>query len=261
MKSLINQKQLAIQVHSQQAHEFAASYRTLRQDAYSSCFTYSRHRLDLWLDRYLPERGDGLRLLDVGCGTGHHLARLRQRGFVVAGVDGSSEMLTCARLNDPDADLHCADVDDLPFPNESFDIVLCIEVLRYLPRPACCIREMARVLKPGGTCLVTAAPLLNLNGYWPINRLVTVLPIGGLVRLKQFFTTTWRLRREFVVAGLTAPSIHGVYFGPINWVERLAPGILSRFLQAWEPIDKAVADHPLARNFSNMFLIRAGRSH
>jgi ubiquinone/menaquinone biosynthesis C-methylase UbiE len=254
-----NQKQLAISTHSQQAGDFASFYQELVEDAYQNCFVYSRKRLDVWLERCLPQRGDGLRLLDVGCGTGHHLARLRRRGFDAAGVDGSAEMLEHARANNPGADLRLVDVDELPFPDGSFDFILCVEVLRYLPNSSLCIREMARVLKPGGVCLATAAPQLSLNGYWLINQLTSRVKIGDMTRLKQFFTTSGQLRREFVNAGFKTPDVHGVYCGQINWVERLTPKFLPSLLKAWEPLDTVLADRFLLREFSNMFLAKAVR--
>src|SRR6266567_4090117 len=128
MQSTQSQKQHAIETHSIQADEFAERYRAHAADAYGSCFTYSRKRLDVWLERYLPARGDGLRLLDIGCGTGDHMARYRSRGFEVAGVDGSEKMLEHARANNPGAQIQQADVEAIPCPDSCFDFVLCIEV-------------------------------------------------------------------------------------------------------------------------------------
>ena len=259
MQSTQSQKQQAIETHSIQADEFAERYRTKAADAYGSCFTYSRKRLDVWLERYLPARGDSPRLLDIGCGTGEHMARYGARGFEVAGVDGSEKMLEYARANNPGAEIKQADVEAIPFPDSCFDFVLCIEVLRYLPDSRRCVQEIARVLKPGGVCLATAAPVFNLNCYWLVNRAANLVRIGDLVRLKQFFTTSSGLRHEFAAAGFGKPSIHGVYFGPINWVERLAPRALPRLLKTWEPMDASLSDVPLLREFSNMFLVHAVR--
>jgi ubiquinone/menaquinone biosynthesis C-methylase UbiE len=254
------QKRSAVDQHSRQAAEFAERYQVLEEDAYRSCFTYSRRRLDQFLERMIPASGDGLRLLDVGCGTGHQLARYRERGFDVAGVDGSAAMLDQARALNPGADLRQTDVESLPFPDASFDVILCIEVLRYLPDPLPCLREMARVLKPGGMCLTTAAPLLNLNGYWLVNRLAGLLPVKRLVRLRQFFTTSGRLRGNLLKAGFSGSEIHGVYLGPINWVERLTPFLLRPCLRAWEPVDACLADRWPCREFANMFLVKASKA-
>lgn len=254
-----NQKQLAIERHSEQAEEFAKRYRALSADAYQNCFTYSRRRLDIALDRLLPEQAEGLRLLDIGCGTGYHMARYRKRGFEVSGVDGSEEMLKRAREFNPGIEFQHADVDALPYETGSFDFVMCIEVLRYLPDPAASIREMARVLKPGGVALVTANPALSLNAYWFVNRISNLVQVSNLGRLKQFFTTSGKLRRQFTDVGFDKTDVHGVYFGPLNWAERLVPSVVPRLLKTWEPLDAAVADNPILREGSNMFLVQAVR--
>jgi 2-polyprenyl-6-hydroxyphenyl methylase/3-demethylubiquinone-9 3-methyltransferase len=250
----------AVDVHSRQAGEFAASYDAFERDPYESCFTYSRMRLEQVLAEYLPRAGDGLRALDVGCGTGHHLSDLATRGFDVAGIDGSPDMLEQARRANPTAELQLADVEALPFADSSFDLAICIEVLRYLPDPQRCVAEMARVLRPGGVCMTTAAPLFSANGYALVNRLALIAPIRGLVRLKQFFTTPSQLRRRFERAGFSAVEVRGVYGGPINWIEHLAPTRLPSFLHRWERVDRGLADRPMLRGLSNMLLVKAVRS-
>jgi SAM-dependent methyltransferase len=251
------QVQRALDVHSEQAGMFAARYGAA--DPYSSCFVYSRKRLDSFLDRYLPATDEGPRLLDVGCGTGHQLLHWRTLGYDVAGIDGSAEMLKHAQANNPGAEIVEADARELPFADGSFDYVTSIEVLRYLPDAQPSIDEMARVLRPGGVCLTTAAPLLSLNGYALVNRIGLVLPFGRLTRLKQFFTTSRRLRRQFEEAGFSEVTVHGVFLGPLIWIERIAPRRLSRLLRRWEPVDTRLADRPVAREFTNMFLVRAVR--
>ena len=251
------QVQRALDVHSEQASMFAARYG--EADPYGSCFVYSRKRLDTFLDRYLPPTDAALRLLDVGCGTGHQLAHWRALGYDVAGIDGSAEMLAHAQANNPGAEIVEADARELPFGDASFDRVTSIEVLRYLPDAQPSIDEMARVLRPGGVCLTTAAPLFSLNAYALVNRVGLVLPFGRLTRLKQFFTTSRRLRRQFEQAGFSEVTVHGVFLGPLIWIERVAPRRLSRILRRWEPVDARLADRPVLREFTNMFLVRAVR--
>ena len=251
------QKQRAIDTHSEQAALFASSYDGIQQDPYQNCFVYSRKRLNSWLDRFLPARGDGKELLDVGCGTGYHLARYRDRGFNITGVDGSADMLHQARKANPGIVFHQSDVDRLSLPDVQFDFALCIEVLRYLPDIAPCLREMHRTIKPGGVALVTAAPPLQANCYWPVNRIATALGTKSLTPLKQYFHSAGKLEREFQAAGFDHVEVHGVYGGMMIWLERVAPSVMPGLLRSWEKIDDLTADAPFFRHFSNMFLVRA----
>jgi ubiquinone/menaquinone biosynthesis C-methylase UbiE len=253
------QKQRAIATHSAQASLFVARYEVIAQDPYQNCFVYSRKRLNEWLDRCLPARGDGKTMLDVGCGTGYHLARYRARGFQLTGVDGSAAMLRQARALNPESEFHQADVARLALPNATFDFALCIEVLRYLPDIAPCLRELHRTLKPGGVALVTAAPLWQANGYPLVNRLAAALGTTSLTPLKQYFHSAGRLARECKAAGFENIEIHGVYGGMLVWLERLAPSSLPNLLRRWEKIDARLADAPFWRHFSNMFLVRASK--
>jgi len=251
------QKKEAIQTQSDRADQFANSYEVLQTEAYKDCFKYSRHRLHKMIDEFLPQEGKGLKLLDSGCGTGHHMADLRRRGYEVTGVDASKEMLEHARANNPDSVVLEADVDDVPLPDASFDIILSIEVLRHLPSSAKSISEKARLLKPGGFCLVTATPLLNLNAYALINKIAHRVKIADLAQHKQSFHTSGRLRKEFTDAGFSSVDVHGVYIGPVNWISRIYPKGLSAALKKWESFDKSLADKAVLRELSNMFLVKA----
>jgi SAM-dependent methyltransferase len=168
-------------------------------------------------------------------------------------------MLAEARRLNPGSDLRIARADAVPFEDASFDAVLCVEVLRYLPDVAPCIGEIARVLKPGGVALVTASPLFNLNGYPLFNRAALWVPWGRAVRLKQFFHTSFGLRRRFRHAGLREVATHGIYLGVVNWAERLVPGRLGAFLRSLESLDGRASDLPLVRDLSAMLLVHAIR--
>ena len=221
-----NQKQAAVDQHSRQAEEFAERYRDMNAATKPSCFIYSRKRLDGWpIGSFLRTARDDACWTSVAA-LGTTWPRFA-RGFEVAGVDGSPDMLEHARLN-PGVEVHQTDVDHLPFADASLDFIVCVEVLRYVPEWSASLREIAQLLKPGGVALVTAAPLFSVNGYALVNRLALFLPAGRLVRLKQFFTTAAGLRRQFQTAGFGTVNIHGVYSGPINWIERLGPRRLHR---------------------------------
>lgn len=242
----------AVRQHSREAESFTAGYDQLGQDPYASCFAYSRRRLDLLLARLLPARPAQEALLDVGCGTGHHLKALRERGYQAIGVDGSGAMLAEARGVDRGAPLAQSDVTALPFRSASFDAALSVEVHRYLADPLPLWREIARVLRPGGRCFVTAVPWLSLNGYPVVNRLLPKQP--GFSPLRQYFTSVGALRAQLVAVGLEPVEVHAVYWGPLNWVERLAPGRLPGFLRRFEATDARVSASGWGRSTANMLL-------
>lgn len=254
------QKEAAVKTHSDQAGQFEERYEGEIKEPYSNCFAYSRKRLQVWLDRVIPADGGNQSILDVGCGTGHHLRDLAARGFRAAGVDGSEEMLRVARRLNPQADIRQCDVEALPFDSNSFQWVLSIEVLRYLPDFHKSVAEMGRVLAPGGTAVVTACPRFNLNAYALVNRIGASGRVRGLTPLRQFFSTGAELTAGFRAAGFEHVEVHGVYLGPINWVERLTRPLLGPFLRVWEPLDSRVADLGPMRELSNMFVVVARKA-
>jgi demethylmenaquinone methyltransferase/2-methoxy-6-polyprenyl-1,4-benzoquinol methylase len=119
--------------------------------------------------RFLVSRidaGSGDTVLDVATGTGA-VARelLRQKGCTVVGLDQSPEMLAEARRRLPDdVELVEGTADELPFPDASFDALTFTYLLRYVSDPAATLRELARVVRPGGTIagLEFAVP----HGVW-----------------------------------------------------------------------------------------------
>jgi ubiquinone/menaquinone biosynthesis C-methylase UbiE len=101
-------------------------------------------------------------ILDVATGTGRMpralLSRHRFDGYVI-GLDLSQNMLEQARKKlHPHAGRYTLiwhDAQDLPFPDQTFDAVSCLEALEFMPSPHNVLSEMARVLRPGGILLVT----------------------------------------------------------------------------------------------------------
>jgi ubiquinone/menaquinone biosynthesis C-methylase UbiE len=112
----------------------------------------------------------GAAVLDAGCGPGYLLEALARRGFKVAGMDGSDHMLQSAearlRAARPDFpfSLKQGDIENLPFDDAQFDLVLSTGVIEYLEGDAKVLREMHRVLRPGGHLLL---PVTNL--WSPVN--------------------------------------------------------------------------------------------
>jgi demethylmenaquinone methyltransferase/2-methoxy-6-polyprenyl-1,4-benzoquinol methylase len=104
--------------------------------------------------RFLVSRlpSGGGRVLDVATGTGLVAAALLERGFEVTGLDQSPDMLALAQRRFAGrVELVEGSADDLPFPDASFDHLTFTYLLRYVDDPAATMRELARVVRPGGT--------------------------------------------------------------------------------------------------------------
>jgi SAM-dependent methyltransferase len=114
-------------------------------------------------ERMLPSRHYG-RVLEVGCGTGYFLLNLWQCGYVGEpnGCDISPGMLEAcgenARRLGCEIGLRTADAERLPYDDGEFDLVLGHAFLHHLPQPAEAIREMFRVLRPGGAVFIAGEP-------------------------------------------------------------------------------------------------------
>lgn len=94
--------------------------------------------------------GDGTRVLDVGCGSGLTLLMAAERGAIPAGIDVTEALLAIARRRLPQADLRVADMESLPHPDGSFDVVLGVNSFQFAGDPARALREAARVCGRGG---------------------------------------------------------------------------------------------------------------
>jgi demethylmenaquinone methyltransferase/2-methoxy-6-polyprenyl-1,4-benzoquinol methylase len=167
--------------------------------------------------------GRGRAVLDVATGTGLVAERLLARGFEVTGLDQSADMLAVARARFGDrVRLVEGTATALPFPDASFDHLTYTYLLRYVDDPAATMRELARVVRPGGTIamLEFAVP----HGVWrPLWELYvrTLLPAAGRLWSRAWWDVGrflgpsiagfWRAHPEPEVLGMwRAAGIEGV---------------------------------------------------
>ena len=136
-------------------------------------------------------------VLDVACGTGAvSLEIVRQYGAHLVGVDQSTEMLEVARRRTGDAiELREARAEALPFDNASFDALTFTYLLRYVDDPTATMRELARVVRPGGrvAMLEFAVPQnpfarISWEAYVRVG-----LPLGG-----RAISPGWRAVGDFL---------------------------------------------------------------
>ena len=171
----------------------------------------------------LAELSPGQSVLDVGCGTGSLALVARRRvgaGGAVHGVDASPAMIARARrkagAKGLDVAFAVARAQALPFPDAHFDVVLCTLMLHHLPRAARaqCMREIRRVLAPGGRVLAVdfepgrrgggLLSRLHRHGHVPLEQIVALLQDAGL-RLQERGTVGLADLR-YALAGAPGPA-------------------------------------------------------
>lgn len=114
------------------------------------------------------------RALDVGCGTGALAQRLAAAGYDVTGIDPSRGMLDVAAERAPQVTTRQASATDLPFDDDSFDLVYSVATFHHIAAAdavRAALREIARVARPGGTIVIWDHN--PRNPYWgPLMRRV-----------------------------------------------------------------------------------------
>ena len=132
-----------------------------------------------WFDRHIDWAGK--RVLDLGCAGGFMAEALAERGAIVTGIDPAAQAIEAARV-------HAAQIgheirydvgvgEDLPYGDASFDAVVCVDVLEHVADLDQVLREVERVLVPGGRFLFDT---INRNA---ISRLAVITMAEDVLRL------------------------------------------------------------------------------
>jgi SAM-dependent methyltransferase len=189
-------------------------------------------------------RGEGL---DVGCGTGTLATRLSQAGYRMSGVDPSEGMLRVLRERAPEVHAVRAPGTDLPFSDDSFDLVLSVAVMHHIAHPdevSRTLAEMVRVAKPSGRILVWDHN--PLNPYW-----------GPLMARVPQDTGEERLIPEHeLIGGLRAAGAEVLLSTQLGMVPDFTPRIAVRAAAAAE---HAVERTPLIRRLGAHNVILAAK--
>jgi 2-polyprenyl-3-methyl-5-hydroxy-6-metoxy-1,4-benzoquinol methylase len=105
----------------------------------------------------------GLRLLEIGCGSGAFLARMRRLGWDVCGLDPDPAAVSWGR-HAYGLDVGCGTLDQADFPVDSFDVITMNHVIEHVHDPMALLAECQRILRPGGKLILTT-PNANSWGH------------------------------------------------------------------------------------------------
>ncbi|MFA6032573.1 MAG: class I SAM-dependent methyltransferase [Myxococcota bacterium] len=179
----------------------------------SLTFLVSLGQTSIWRRRALSGLGlvDGSAVLDVATGTGVAARRTRKvyPGSVVEGMDPSDGMLAEAARLDPAGAYFKGDAESIPRPDNSYDLVTAVYATRNFHDLDTAVREMVRVLKPGGRVLVLDSFLPEGSTAWRvINRLwlerIVPIIVSPFADSRAFVYLAASIRRHVTPAALAA---------------------------------------------------------
>lgn len=215
----IELRQQAIERHNLDSGIFQGRYLDYSRGRFTDEFIYGRYQVFEEVDEELKLLSPGNKVLDLGCGTGHFSNYIFSKGFEVHAIDPSLKMLEFARNNFPNISFIEGVASSLPFPDNSFDLIISIEVLRYLDTADVkqAYAEMYRVLKPGGRILVTHVNLFAADGYYFFYHLKQlVLRLANQPLHACYFTTPEKETRLAKEAGFSSARAIGRMYASIR---------------------------------------------
>ena len=145
----------------------------------------------------------GGQVLDLGAGPGTYTREITARGLHCIGADYSHNALVAARRKGRKEPYIQADAYRLPFRSRTFDAVVCIGVLQSLDSPAVALREISRVLVPGGWLFLD-----GLNRYFWLCWLRRLRSLGQVTAKRLNEYSPYRIRSLCEDLGFARPEIH-----------------------------------------------------
>lgn len=154
----------------------------------------------------------GSTILDVGCGTGITVLELAAKGYQASGVDFAPNMIERASQDAAAKGIVCdfqvASAENLPYPTQHFDMVIALGLVGNLRDDTDCLREIYRVLKPGGIVLLTMPNVLAVDRWISVPR---SLPIIFGHRFRSQFRRVGNLGRR--LRGIAPKNVADLRFG------------------------------------------------
>jgi 2-polyprenyl-3-methyl-5-hydroxy-6-metoxy-1,4-benzoquinol methylase len=210
---------------------------------------------------YYPSKVKNGRLLDIGCGAGNFLIEAQKIGWEVYGIDPSPLAVKAAKSQGL-RNIYQGFIPEADLKNNFFDAVIMFHVFEHVPNPEAVLREVYRILKPGGTAIISVpnfgSPASKIYGrYWsglsfPLhyfhyrrNSLTRVLKQNGFVTYSVSYSN---LASDFLVS--SPGNIFSIFY------DYKLPHILRSMFQFWYRIWD-IFDHLVGNMIAHFFRIGA----
>ena len=144
------------------------------ESLYRRIFKFNQYERDRWMHKRAGELSEGLHVLDVGAGSCPYRSFFshciyKTQDFSTLPKDQLTGHAGYGKID------YVSDILSIPVADESFDVIVCTEVLEHVPEPILALQEFSRILKPGGKLLLTAPlgsgihqePYHYYGGYTP----------------------------------------------------------------------------------------------
>lgn len=165
-------------------------------------------RIDVVFNEMLNEDIKGRKFLDAGCGTGLFSKVACDRGADVYSMDLGENLLNEVKKK-CNSNRVVGSILEIPFPDNTFDIVMSSEVIEHVPDPKKAIAELYRVLKPGGIMVLTTPNKFWYFAIWIANTF-KLRPYQGL----ENWTGWWEMQRTVNNLGFKTEKQVGVHLFP-----------------------------------------------
>jgi ubiquinone/menaquinone biosynthesis C-methylase UbiE len=243
----------AVTVHDYNAAWFNEQY-NIHKDYYDSDFLYGRRQIDLYFRKIIDKLPINSRILDLGCGTGEQIEELIKKGFQVVGIEPSINMRKYAESKLPPGTIRDGSILNIPFPDNSFEFIYAIEVLRYLNYHdnVTGMKEVYRVLRPGGIFYGTFVNRYAADGFAIITTMRRMVGlISGKAQLCHVeFETPNKLKRTLYSIGFNEVEMHGAMIAFLRIVYKINNRLGRVCAKALEPYDKYLSDRKWFRCFA-----------
>lgn len=241
--------------HDNMANHFDQNYSHYDSDIYYNAFTYGRSKIDKELIKVIKKIPASSKVLDLGCGTGDQLKILKKYNLDYYGIDPAPSMVDIARKRVASHDkIQNGIAQNIPFSDNSFDLVIMIEVVRYLDLKDInkSFSEVSRVLKPGGKIFCTFVNKWSLDFFYLFQNLRKIFKRNNYDTKNPYceFFTPNKVKRLYEINNFKNIEIIGNMFSPIRIVYKINRKFGSILAKKLTNFDDQISNKEIMKRFS-----------